>query len=105
MTDVCVILTTCGSEETALTIAAALVDQRLAACVNIHPSVKSYYHYRGSTHFDEEVMLTIKTTKNRFESVSQTITQLHTYEVPEIVMFPVAAGSPDFLEWVHQSVD
>lgn len=102
--DACVVFTTCGSEETALTIAAALVDQGYAACVNILPNIKSYYYYRGGTHLDEEVMLIIKTTPDQFESVSQTIAELHTYEVPEILMFPVGAGSPPFLQWIQQSV-
>lgn len=104
MTDACVVLTTCGSEETALTIAAALVDQGFAACVNILPSVKSYYYYMGGTHLDEEVMLLIKTTAEQFEQVSQVITDLHTYEIPEILMFRVGAGSPSFLSWLQEAV-
>lgn len=104
MTDACIVLTTCGSEETALTIAAALVDQGFAACVNILPSVKSYYYYMGGTHLDEEVMLLIKTTSEQFEQVSQVITELHTYEIPEILMFPVGAGSPPFLAWLREAV-
>lgn len=104
MSEACAILTTCGSEETALTIAAALVDLGQAACVNILPSVKSYYYYKGGTHLDEEVMLLIKTTRDQFEAVSQTITELHTYEVPEILMLSAVAGSEPFLEWIKQSV-
>lgn len=103
-TDACAIFTTCGSEETALTIAAALVDQGFAACVNILPGLKSYYYYRGGTHLDEEVMLIIKTTRGQFEAVTQVISELHTYEVPEILMFPVEAGSVPFLEWIQQAV-
>jgi periplasmic divalent cation tolerance protein len=104
MTDACIVLTTCGSEETALTIAAALVDQGFAACVNILPSVKSYYYYMGGTHLDEEVMLLIKTTAEQFEQVSQVITDLHTYEIPEILMFSVTSGSPPFLAWLSEAV-
>lgn len=104
MSEACAIITTCGSEETALTIAAALVDQGFAACVNIMPSVKSYYYYRGGTHLDEEVMLLIKTTRDLFDQVSEVITDLHTYEVPEIVAMPVCDGSPAFLDWLQESV-
>ena len=93
MTDVCTVMTTCGSEETALTIAAAVVDQGYAACVNILPSIKSYYYYKGGTHLDEEVMLMIKTSRERFDEVSRVITELHTYEIPEILMVPVEACS------------
>jgi len=104
VTDVCTIFTTCGSEETALTIASALVDMGYAACVNILPSIKSYYYYQGGTHLDEEVMLIIKTTRDKFEDVSSTITDLHTYEVPEILMLPVEATSAPFQEWIKQAI-
>ena len=104
MTKAVTIFTTCGSEETALTIAAAVVDQGLAACVNILPSIKSYYYYKGGTHLDEEVMLIIKTTRDNFDPIAQTITELHTYEVPEILMVPVEAASEGYLEWLQQSV-
>ena len=104
MTNAITIFTTCGSEETALTIAAAVVDQGFAACVNIFPSIKSYYYYKGGTHLDEEVMLMIKTTRDRFESVSQVITELHTYENPEILMLPVEACSSGYLSWIEDSV-
>jgi len=104
MNNAVTILTTCGSEETALTIAAAVVDQGYAACVNIIPSIKSYYYYKGGTHLDEEVMLLIKTTEDHFSTVSKVITELHTYEVPEILMFPVATASPEFLDWIQQAV-
>ena len=103
MSDVCTVLTTCGSEETALTIAAALVDQGFAACVNILTGVKSYYYFKGETHLDEEVMLIIKTQKDLFPRVSEVITDLHTYEIPEILMFPVEAGSEAFMDWIRQS--
>lgn len=103
MSDVCTVLTTCGSEETALTIAAALVDQGFAACVNILPGIKSYYFFKGETHLDEEVMLIIKTQSDLFPRVSEVITDLHTYEVPEILKFQVEAGSEAFLDWIRQS--
>jgi periplasmic divalent cation tolerance protein len=104
MTDVCLIVTTCGSEETALTIAASLVDQGFAACVNILPGIKSYYFFKGETQLDEEVLLMIKTTSELFPKVSEIISDLNTYEVPEILMFPVAEGSLPFLEWIRKSV-
>ncbi len=103
MTDACTILTTCGSEEAALTIAAALVDQGFAACVSILPNVKSYYNFKGETHLDEEVMLIIKTTVELFPTVSEVITDLHTYEVPEILMLPVQEGSEPFLDWIRET--
>jgi periplasmic divalent cation tolerance protein len=104
MTDACMILTTCGSEETALTIASALVDQGFAACVNILPGLKSYYYFKGETHLDEEVLLVIKTTKDRYARVAEVISDLHTYEVPEILMLPVEKGSEPILDWIRASV-
>ncbi|MDR3683646.1 MAG: divalent cation tolerance protein CutA, partial [Geothrix sp.] len=73
-TDVCTVMTTCGSEETALTIAAALVDQAYAGCVNILPIIKTYYYSKGETHRHEEYMLIIKTTRGLFPLVSEVIT-------------------------------
>ena len=105
MSDVCTVMTTCGSEETALTIAAALVDQAYAACVNIVPRIKTYYYFKGETHLDEEVMLIIKTTREMFPQVAEVITDLHTYEVPEILMFPVESSSEPFLQWIRESVN
>jgi periplasmic divalent cation tolerance protein len=105
MTDACTVLTTCGSEETALTIASALVDQGYAACVNILPSVKSYYFFKGETHLDEEVMLIIKTAKELYPKVAEVITDLHTYEIPEILMLPVEQGAEPFLDWIRSSVN
>lgn len=104
MTDVCLVVTTCGSEETALTIAASLVDQGFAACVNLLPGIKSYYFFKGETQLDEEVLLMIKTTAELFPKVSEVISDLHTYEIPEILMFTVSEGSAPFLDWIRQSV-
>jgi periplasmic divalent cation tolerance protein len=104
MTDVCLIVTTCGSEETALTIAASLVDQGFAACVNMLPGIKSYYYFKGETQLDEEVLLMIKSTTEMFPKVSEIISDLHTYEIPEILMFEVSEGSAPFLDWIRQSV-
>lgn len=104
MTEACLILTTCGSEETALTIAAAVVDQGVAACVNLLPGIKSYYYYQGGTHLDEEVLLVIKTTRDQFAAVSQVISELHTYEVPEILMFSAEQATGPFMDWLRQAV-
>ena len=93
MSDACTILTTCGSEETALTIAAALVDQAFAACVNILPGIKSYYYYKGETHLDEEVMLIIKTTQELFPKVSEVITAFPGIE--EASVYGVAIPAQD----------
>ena len=105
MTDACVVMTTCGSEETALAIASALVDQRLAACVSLFPGIKSYYFFEGSTHMDEEVQLLIKTRCELFDKITGLIAELHPYDVPEIIMFKVDGASGPFLEWLMQTTD
>lgn len=105
MTDACIVITTCGGEAMALTIAAALVDQKLAACVSLIPGVKSYYFFDGSTHMDEEVILMIKTRVGLFDKVSEAITGLHTYDVPEIMMFRAEAAAEPFLWWISQTVN
>jgi len=104
MTDVCVVITTCDSEEAALNIASVLVDQNIAACVNLIPGVKSYYFFNGSTHMDEEIVLMIKTRRELFDKVSELITELHTYDVPEIIMLKVDAVSEPYLNWINQTV-
>jgi periplasmic divalent cation tolerance protein len=104
MTDACLVMTTCDIEETALNIAAALVDQRLAACVSIIRGVKSYYFFEGKTHLDEEVQLLIKTQCALFNSVADKIKELHTYDVPEILMFRADAGAGLYLKWIEDTV-
>jgi periplasmic divalent cation tolerance protein len=105
MIDVCIVITTCGSEAMALNIAAALVDQKLAACVSINPGIKSYYYYDGGTHMDEEVELTVKTRVGMFDRVASLITELHTYNVPEIMMFRLDGAPEPFLKWIEDTVE
>jgi len=102
MTDACVVITTCGNDEAALKIASALVDRNLAACVSFVAGVKSYYFFDGSTHLDEEVILMIKTRCELFGKVSELITELHTYDVPEIIMLKVDNASEPYLNWIRQ---
>jgi periplasmic divalent cation tolerance protein len=105
MLDACIVLTTCGSEATAISIAEALVDKKLAACVSMVPGVKSYYFFGGDIHLDEEVQLVIKTHVRLFDKVSDLVTELHTYDVPEIMMFKLDAASQQFLQWLNQAVN
>jgi periplasmic divalent cation tolerance protein len=81
-------------------LARALVERRLAACVNITP-VRSYYRWKGEFCCDEEHLLIVKTPKKGADKVIAGIKALHSYEVPEIIAVPVIAGHPPYLEWVH----
>lgn len=93
-------LSTAGSGEQAEQLARALVERRLAACVNIVSGVCSFYHWKGEVARDEELLLLIKTSRERFPDVQKAIRELHSYEVPEIIMLPIEDGDPDYLGWL-----
>jgi periplasmic divalent cation tolerance protein len=104
MTDKIVVLVTCGSKKEARKIAKALVERRLAACVQeVGGSVFSTYRWKGKIESGKEFLLLIKTTKKRFSAVSKLVRELHSYEVPEIIALQVAQGSPDYLDWIVNS--
>ena len=104
LTDKLVALTTVGSEEQATGIAEALVERQLAACVNIQPSIRSIYRWKGKIWDDEEFLLLIKTTRARFPEVLAAVKELHSYELPEVLALPVADGDEAALAWIEQSV-
>ncbi len=98
------VMTTVGSEEQAVVIADALVNKKVAACVNIIPSIRSIYRFKGKVWDDEEYLLMIKSTQNNYNEIEKTITELHNYEIPEILSFPMEKGSKNFLNWIEESV-
>jgi len=98
------VLSTAGSKEEAQKIAHALVDTRLAACVNIVPQVHSVYRWEGNVEEAEEWLLIIKTTSISFAGVRQAIKRLHSYQVPECVCLNIEDGSPEYLEWMGACV-
>jgi periplasmic divalent cation tolerance protein len=104
MTDKIVVLATCGSEEEAGKIARALVDSRLAACVNVVSGVRSTYRWKGAVEDAAEWLLLIKTTRSLFVPLQESIRALHSYEVPEIVALPVVDGLEAYLSWIADSV-
>ena len=105
MTDKILVLVTCGSRKEARKFARALVRQRLAACVSeIAVPVASTYRWKGRVESAKEFLLLIKTSKRRFAAVRDAVRQLHSYEVPEIVALPIAAGSRAYLDWIATSV-
>ncbi len=105
MTRFVIVLATCASRREAKLIARLLVDQRLAACVNILTArVESIYRWKGRTESAKEFLLVIKTSRNRFSALRREIERLHGYEVPEIIAMPIAAGSPQYLRWLGESV-
>lgn len=104
MTCPIVIMTTTGSEQQALTIAEELIQQELVACVNILPTMRSIYRFKGKVFDDEENLLLIKTTDDKFEEIAEVVAQMHTYEVPEIVSFKVDQYRSNVLDWILNSV-
>ncbi len=105
MTDKRIVLTTTGSEEEARKIAQALVERRLAACVNIVGPIHSVYRWKGAVENAPEHLLIIKTTSAAFPHVRDAIRELHSYELPECVMLSLEAGSEEYLKWIGDSVD
>jgi len=88
--------------EEALSISRKLLEQQLIACANIIPSITSLYHWQGNLCEETEVILIAKTTASKRHQAMQTIIQLHSYDIPCVVMFPLAEVAPDFLRWVGQ---
>ena len=99
-----VVFCTAGSEVEAAGIARALVERRLAACVNVLPGVNSTYRWQGAVRTDAEWMLVVKTRRDRFEEVRAAIRELHSYELPEIVMLDVVDGDAAYLAWIDASL-
>ena len=103
MTNARIVLTTAGSQEEARKIAHALVERRLAACVNIVPHVESIYRWQGKIETAEEWLLLIKTQAELFDRVCDAVKELHSYDLPECVMLEVTAGSQEYLDWIAKN--
>lgn len=104
MSGALVVFCTCGEKGEAQRIARDLVESKLAACVNILPSVQSIYRWQGQVETAQEILLLIKTTPERFPELQQRIMHLHSYETPEIIALPVSIGSDKYLAWIQESV-
>ena len=104
MTDKRIVLTTCGSEDEARRIANYLVENQLAACVNLIPQVNSIFRWQGKVESVWEWLLLAKTTAQRFPQVRDAIRGLHSYEVPECVALSIEDGSASYLQWIEDSV-
>ncbi len=104
MTNNRIVLTTAGSQEEAQKIAQALVDRRLAACVNIVPRVRSIYRWEDKVETAEEWLLVIKTTSSAFDRVRAAIRELHSYDLPECICLAIEDGSKEYLDWIASCV-
>lgn len=90
---------TCGSVDEADRIADALVERRLAACVQQLP-IRSTYRWDGEVQHDDEILLLVKTRAARFDDVAAAVRELHSYDVPAITAVPIVSGSDDYLAWI-----
>ena len=95
------VLITASSLEEAENIAKSLVEEKLVACVNIIPQIESVYWWEGKVCKDNEIMLISKTKQSLFTTVMDRVQSLHSYEVPEIISFPISEGSPEYLNWIE----
>jgi periplasmic divalent cation tolerance protein len=104
MTNKRIVLTTIASEEEARKIARHLVERRLAACVNLIPQVTSIYRWQEKVEESPEWILLIKTIAEAFPQVRDAIAELHSYDVPECVCLTIEDGSPNYLQWIAESI-
>jgi periplasmic divalent cation tolerance protein len=104
MTDARVVLTTAANREEAEKIANALVENELAACVNILGPITSIYRWEGAVQKATEILLLIKTWEDAYDRVEATIRDLHSYELPECIALRVHRGSEKYIEWIENSV-
>ena len=99
-----IVFVTGPDAETLQSIGRVLVEEGLAACVNVLPGVTSVYRWEGETRVDPEAMAIVKTTEARVQAARLRVGELHPYDVPEFVAVDVAEGSPAYLHWVRESV-
>ncbi len=104
MTDKIVVLVTVGSVREGKKIARALLESRLAACVNMTAPIQSLFRWEGKVASAREHLLVIKTTRGRFKHVRSMVCEIHSYKTPEIVSLPITDGSAEYLQWIEDSV-
>jgi periplasmic divalent cation tolerance protein len=105
MTDAMVVLITAPNENDAEAIAKALLEARLAACVNIIRNIRSLYRWQGKVEDEQEVLMIVKTRKERFGELVKKVRGLHSYTVPEIIALPVTDGLEEYLGWIGQETE
>jgi periplasmic divalent cation tolerance protein len=97
-----IVFITASGEDEASKISMALVEARLAACVNIIKNIRSIYSWEGKIEDEAEVLMIAKTQKHLFDPLMKKVKALHSYKVPEIIAMPIVDGSEDYLKWLRQ---
>jgi periplasmic divalent cation tolerance protein len=103
LADEIVVLITASSKDEAATIGAALVQERLAACVNIVPEVRSLFFWEGKAQDERETLLIVKSSLPLLETLISRVKSLHSYSVPEVIALPIVGGSTDYLTWLRET--
>ncbi|GEO80634.1 divalent-cation tolerance protein CutA [Pararhodospirillum oryzae] len=96
----CLVYMTAASEDEALRLGRTLVEERLAACVNILGPIRSIFRWEGTLQEETEIAFLAKTDEARVDALTERVTALHSYECPCVVALPIQAGAPDFLAWI-----
>jgi len=81
-----------------------IIENKLGACVNVIPEVKSVYWWKGNIEKDKEALLVVKTSSEKFKELLEKVKGVHPYTVPEIIALPIVAGNPDYLNWIEDSL-
>ena len=97
-----IVLITASSKDEAARVGTALVDEHLAACVNIVPQIRSLFFWEGKTQDQDEILLVVKSRLPLLERIIARVKALHSYTVPEIIALPIIGGSPEYLHWLDE---
>ena len=103
--DAIIVLVTASSEDEAQRLGRKVIDQRLAACVNVLPKLRSIFQWEGKLSEEEECLMILKARQSLFKDVEETIRTEHSYDVPEIIALPIIAGSQPYLSWIHDMTE
>ena len=104
MTDLVVILVTTASAEEAERIGKALVEERLAACANLVPGIRSFFFWEGRLNDEGEALLILKSKATLLPKIEARVKELHSYQVPEVIALPILSGSAQYLKWVEEEL-
>lgn len=104
MSNYIVVFVTVGNKKEAKKISQKILERKLAACVNIVPSISSYYWWKGKVDSSKEVLLIIKTKKELFNKLKNSIKKIHSYSIPEIIALPIEFGNSEYLNWIDDSL-